>query len=325
MSKGADVHDGPGETTRPLHVLVAGSTGHLGREVVAHLLTEPGSYRVTRLVRPRGASDTPVASDVRTGDVTRPATLRGVCDGIDVVVSCVGASVSLSPTPGQGSYDDVDAAGNLNLLSEAERAGVSKVVYVSAALAPGILDTAYVRAHERVVAALRQRGMPHAVVRPTGLFCALLQFLDMARSGFALTVGEGDARTNPVHEADAARVVVEAVRGDREEYAVGGPEVMTRSAIVSAAFGSVGRPRRGVAVPPGVMRFGSKLVRPFDRRLHDFLEFALAVSSCDVIAPQVGTRRLADYFAERAGLTPRGRDAAPRPPAPPPHRPTAPR
>lgn len=157
MSNGADVNDGPGETTRPLHVLVAGSTGHLGREVVAHLLTEPGSYRVTRLVRPRGASDTPVASDVRTGDVTRPATLRGVCDGIDVVVSCVGASVSLSPTPGQGSYDDVDAAGNLNLLSEAERAGVSKVVYVSAALAPGILDTAYVKAHERVVAALRQR------------------------------------------------------------------------------------------------------------------------------------------------------------------------
>src|SRR5690606_34042530 len=94
-------------------------------------------------------------------------------DGIDVVVSCVGASVSLSPTPGQGSYDDVDAAGNLNLLSEAERACVSKVVYVSAALAPGILDTAYVRAHERVVAALRQRGLPHAVVRPTGLFCAL--------------------------------------------------------------------------------------------------------------------------------------------------------
>jgi hypothetical protein len=39
-------------------------------------------------------------------------------------------------------------------------------------------------------------------------------------------------------------------------------------------------------------------IKRFDSRLGDVLEFGVAVNTVDVIAPQVGTRKLKDYFAK---------------------------
>lgn len=59
-------------------------------------------------------------------EVTNPASLTGIADGIDTVFSTIGIT---RQRDGVG-YEEVDYGGNLALLREAERAGVKQFVYV---------------------------------------------------------------------------------------------------------------------------------------------------------------------------------------------------
>ena len=60
-----------------------------------------------------------VASEVVLADATRPAELAGVFDGIDIVVSCLGANVSLSLRERRGFFS-VDVPANTNMLEAAK-------------------------------------------------------------------------------------------------------------------------------------------------------------------------------------------------------------
>jgi uncharacterized protein YbjT (DUF2867 family) len=80
-------------TERAMKVLVAGSTGYLGRSVVQEFKRRDYSIRALarkpeRLVEP-GPFLAPVVrdqiDDLFVGKVTQPETLAGLCDGIEVV------------------------------------------------------------------------------------------------------------------------------------------------------------------------------------------------------------------------------------------------
>ncbi|WP_217208221.1 NAD(P)-dependent oxidoreductase [Streptomyces sp. AC550_RSS872] len=122
-------------------ILVTGGSGFIGGHVVAALresrggdvpppvrlvLRDPGSL-------PRGVdpADAP-AADVVRADLTDPSSLRGVCDGVDVVLHCashIGADERLT--------EAVNDHGTRALVEEATRAGVARVVYVSTAAVYG--------------------------------------------------------------------------------------------------------------------------------------------------------------------------------------------
>lgn len=111
-------------------VLVAGATGYVG-EFVARELKSRGAF-VRALTRTPGKLDhmKDELDEIHVGEVTQPDTLAGICDGIDVVFSSVG----ITRQKGRLTFRDVDLQGNKNLLDEAKKAGVSKLVYVSVTL-----------------------------------------------------------------------------------------------------------------------------------------------------------------------------------------------
>lgn len=280
-------------------VLVAGAAGQLGRRVLAELRVR--GYATRALVREeaRAAELGGEADETIVGDVTRPETLVRACLGVDVVVSAVGASLALKR--GGASFREVDYAGNKNLLAAALAAGVGKFVYVSVFGAERLGESEYVRAHEDFVAELKRSRVAHAVVRPTGFFSAMGEILRMARRGLpVMSVGGGAARTNPIHEADLARVCADAVDGERESIEVGGPEVFTRQEIAEMAFAALGKRPKTLRVPGRVMRLMIAPLGLFDARLHALMSFFVAVSEVDAVAPAYGSRRLKDYFAELA-------------------------
>jgi uncharacterized protein YbjT (DUF2867 family) len=223
----------------------------------------------------------------------------GVCDGVDGVVSALGASVAPS-SPERRSYFEVDRAANLNLVSSAVSGGVRRFVYVAVHVTPGYDHVAYVRAHEEVVETLRHAGIPHSVVRPTGVFTAFDDVLHMARRGIGLVLGAGTAHTNPIHPDDVARVVLDhAVGNNTGSQSVGGPEVFTRREIAELAARAWDRTPRVWSLPPRATRLLGRVVSRRSDRLGELFQFAAAVAVTDCVAPAVGTRRLADYFAER--------------------------
>ena len=289
-------------------VLIAGATGTVGRELAQQLHTR--GDRVLALSRRPAAARrlAGIADRIVTADATDPAALHGLLDGIDAVVSCLGAPMALRRGD-RRSFHAIDTTANRHLVRAAARAKVDRFVYVSVFLGPGWQDTAYVRAHEQVVDELRAAGLSHAVVRATGMFPIFDPFLAMARRGMAWIPGDGRARTNPVHPIEVAEVCVDALdRIDDVSVPVGGPEVLTREQIVRLAFAAVGRPARVLRLPRRAMEAVATAVHPVHPHLGEVLEFGTAAFTHDFVAPLRGRRRLAEHFARVAGTD---RTAAP--------------
>jgi len=281
----------------PSLTLVLGASSRLGREVAAALVQR--GHAVRGASRHPGHIPTP-AIPIRA-DLLDPASLHNACRGVDTVVMAAGAPVALRLTPGHPGYRAVDHQGTLNLLAAARDEGVRRFVYVSEFAPAGFDGGPYVQAHRDAAEAVRRSELDHAVVQPTGFFSTFDAFLPLARLGVMPEIGDGTARTNPIHERDLAAVVAGAVEGEAgADLPVGGPETLTRREIAEAAFAAVGRRPRFVRAPDAVLRLNRRLVGPVDRRLGELLTFLDAVSRVDAVAPPAGSFRLADYLTERA-------------------------
>jgi uncharacterized protein YbjT (DUF2867 family) len=140
------------------------------------------------------------------------------------------------------------------------------------------------------------------VVRPTGFFSAVGVFVDLARRGAIPEIGGGGARTNPIADDDLAEVCLDAIVADdpRLEVAAGGPDVITRREIGELAFAALGKRPRFRYIPPWLARAGAWMLRPVHPRMSQVASFITALGAHDIVAPAVGTRRLAEHFAVRA-------------------------
>lgn len=282
---------------KPATVLVAGATGALGRHVV-RVLRERG-HRVRALTRSaeRGRALAAFADEVRVGDATRPEAIAGACAGAELVFSCLGQSVGSDPALRGPGYHAIDYVANHNLIAEAKAAGVRRFVYVSVFGAEAYTQVAYLRAHAAVATELKNSGLGYAIVQPTGYFSAYREFLELARRGLSVVIGDGKARTNPVDDGDLAAAAVGALeRDDDLELPVGGPEVFSRREVMELAHKVLGTRPRLRFVPAWAVRGAARAITPFAPRLGELSQFLAAVSTSDFVAPAVGTRRLEEFY-----------------------------
>ena len=275
-----------------MRIFVAGATGAVGLEFVRLAKTEGHwlqtlSRSAENARKLAGVADQVVVQDA-CGAVPN-------IEGIDVVVSSLGAPVTMGGK-GKRSFREVDFKGNLKILEAAKAARVPRFLYVSVHVETGYSGTAYIRAHEEFVDALHNSGLSYSIIRPTGIFPALNDFVMMAQKGMATVVGDGSARTNPVHAADVAAVVLGSLERGPLEASVGGPDILTRREIAELAFKVIGKRPRVMSVPPGLFRFGARVVGWMNPRMGELLEFVAAVSVTDGVAPKVGRQRLEDHF-----------------------------
>jgi uncharacterized protein YbjT (DUF2867 family) len=283
-------------------VLVAGSTGYIGRYVVQEFKSR--GYWVRALVRNPDKIKVPgphlepaldmLADEFFIGDATKPDTIANVCEEIDVLFSSLGMT---RPDFVHSSFD-VDYKANMNLLRLALKAKVKKFVYVSVFNAHNMMEIQNIQAHEEFVEELKRSGIDYAVIRPTGYFSDMGQFLAMARSGVSMTLGDGDKRSNPIHGADLAKVCVDAVDGTAKEVEAGGPEIFTYREVADLAAEVAGKRPFTLSLPLWLADGVAAVTGFINRDIHDIALFATAVSRMDSVAPQHGTHRLRDYFIE---------------------------
>lgn len=278
-------------------ILVAGASGALGRAVTAALAQR--GHRVVALTRRAGSTaDQPGVAQERVADALRPPTLAAAMKDIDAIFSCLGASIMPTMFAGRATYSKVDTPANCNLVDAAVEAGVGRMVYVGVACHRGLEHLDYVRAHLRVVEHLRSRGLPHAVVHPTGFFSAFAPLLDMARWRMVPVIGDPGVRTNPIDPLDLAEICANAVDDeDFGEQEVGGPEVLCRGDIARLALEASGRRGWVMRVPAALVRTMAVPTGLLLPRLGHILRFYAAVGQHDGIAPAHGTRTLAEFFA----------------------------
>lgn len=280
----------------PKRILIAGAAGAVGFELLKQARAAGYWVRAHTRTTAHYGKLAAHASDVVLADATNPLSIEGLTRDVDIVVSCLGAPVAVTH-PEKRGYHAIDFHGNRNLLEQAKRNGVPRFVYLSVHLAPGYSETAYVRAHETFVDQLQLSGLRHTVVRPTGLFYVFLDLLAYAKLGFVPVIGDGSARTNPIHEADVARILLENLEEGPPAVSCGGPDIFKRRDIAELMFRMIGRTPRIVSTPAGVFRLMGRLAGLTSARKRELFEFAGAVSVSNAIAPLVGQERLSDYVA----------------------------
>jgi NADH dehydrogenase len=109
--------------------LVVGATGWLGAEICRRLRQRGVRVRgLVRLGSPKEAALTGLGVEVVHGDLKDPSSLAAACRGMAAVIST--ASSTVSRRPGD-NLKTVDRDGQLALLEAAQRAGVTRFLYIS--------------------------------------------------------------------------------------------------------------------------------------------------------------------------------------------------
>ncbi len=284
-----------------MKIVMAGASGALGSSLLKRLKAQGHWVRViARSAQAEVSLRALGADDVRVVAMQDVTALSAAMDQCELLWSSIGASTSFSFAGWRG-YNGVDIPVNCALIDAAKRAGVARFAYTSLAHADaaGVRDTIYAKAHEQVVRYGRESGLRCNVLRPTGFFSAFAPIAQMAAKGYPLAVfADGSARSNPIHPEDLADFAMQLIQEDREEFEVGGPEVLTRREMVELAFASAGKKARILQIHPGIGRAQAFMVGLLHPRMGQLMRFLIEVSVHEAIAQVRGSRRMSDYFAE---------------------------
>ena len=298
-------------------ILLAGATGYLGRYLVQALLKQDKRFvaigRSLKKLDAMGLRE----EQIKLAQVTDPMSLAGCCNGIDIVISCVGITRQKDGL----NYMDVDYQANINLLEEAERSGVKKFIYISAFNAPNYQSVRMLYAKEQFAQRLLSSQMLEpCVIRPNGFFSDIEAFYAMAKAGRAYLFGWGDVKVNPIHGEDLARFCLEAAelgahpiesvindsqvkakqtwkpRQNRHELAIGGPDVFSIKELAQLAFKAMDKPEKLMHLPDWVRKVALAVVKQLPERVGGPAEFFLTVSGQDMVAPAYGEHHLLEHF-----------------------------
>lgn len=280
-----------------MKVLVAGAAGYLGSQLVRVLSSRGHDVVGLDLDLSRLEPYAAYLTNAVQADMTRKAELMGKCDGVDAVVSTVGLEYPQKTI----SYFDIDYQANLNLLKEAERAGVKRFLYVSVILAdqespdlPPIVVAKRLFEKE-----LMKSKLKWVIFRPTGYFKDIVNiFLKGAKKGKIRLIGDGSAKFNPLHPEDFSNFIADNLKAENQTFEVGGPEVYSYLELGKIAFEIVGRkPKFSFMSPGGFMKF-AKVMKLFKPLLFPIFHFGMWCMTNDMIGQKTGTHSIADTLKQ---------------------------
>lgn len=235
-------------------ILVVGSTGLLGSEIVDQLVRSGEQVRAMAWT----GDDPAVVEKVRNlgagvvlGDLRDPDSLRAACAGISAVITTA-SSVPFCYRPGENTPKITDEDGALSLVDVAGKSGVDHFVYISFPVAPAKFPLQ--DAKRAVEGALPGSGMSYSILRPTffpEVWLSPEVGFDYANRKAAI-YGTGNQLISWISYRDAARFTVAALTNAAAHNVIlplGGPEKLSPLDVVKLFERVGGRPFEVTYVP----------------------------------------------------------------------------
>ncbi len=235
-------------------VTILGGAGFIGRNVVKRLASRGAVIAVVSphavragFLRPMGDVGQIATVDASISD---EGTLIQLIDGCDTVICAVGTFAARR-------FDLIHHHGPALLARLAARAGVRRLVHMSAIGAASHSASAYARSKAAGEAAVLAAFPAATIIRPSLVFGPeddlFNRFAAMARLApvFPL-IGGGNTRFQPVFVgdvADAAIATLDRPGSEGKIYELGGPEVLTFRQLIELLLKEIHRPRLLVPVP----------------------------------------------------------------------------
>lgn len=248
-------------------LLILGGTGFVGRSLLARLVerSHGGGERLRvptrRIGRARRIQSLPGVEAVQA-DVHDPKQLAALVDGCDAVVNLVAILHG-----SRSEFERVHVELPRSLAAACARAGVTRVVHVSALGVVGQAPSNYLRSKMAGEAALRVEPLNTTILRPSVIFGAQDRltnlFAGLQRFSPVVPLACADARFQPVWVEDVTEAIVRCL--DRTDpvghyFECAGPDVMTLRELVALTGRLAGHPRPVIALPPGLGRLQARLL-----------------------------------------------------------------
>jgi NADH dehydrogenase len=240
-------------------VVVLGGTGFIGRAYAWRCAAHGLSQQLTIATRSpaRGAALRPLPCVTLVPcDVNDTKALSRVIAGADAVVNLVGILHGRNADFQRMHIDLPLAIGELSRVY-----GVAHVVHVSALGAASDAPSMYLRSKAAGEAALQRSGVPLSVIRPSVVFGAEDQLINLFARLQAIfpviPLAGADARLQPVWVRDVAQAIwalVEQGSSSAGVYEAVGPRVLTLRELVRCAGRLTGRARPVWPLPPALGR-----------------------------------------------------------------------
>lgn len=249
-------------------VTVIGGSGFLGHQIVRRLARDGYRLRVTSRKPSHALSVQPLGNvgqiALIKADIRNEADLARAIDGAAVVINIVGI---LKPSGGR-TFDAIHSEGAAAVARLAAKAGVDRLIHVSAIGANPKAKSSYASSKGEGEAAVR-RAFPRAtILRPSvmfghgdGFFNLFAALMRMSRIAFPL-FGGGQTKFQPVFVGDVADVVANALADARTQgrtYELGGPAVYTLKEILELVAKTIERKRMWVPIPFFLLDLGAAL------------------------------------------------------------------
>ncbi len=243
-------------------VTVFGGSGFIGR-YAARALVKQG-YRVRIAVRrPHLAGDVRLAGapgwvDIVQANIRNKKSVEAALDGADAVVNLVGILYE----KGAQNFEAAQREGAVNVAEACAKAGISRLVHMSAIGADPGATADYARTKGEAEIAVREVVPGAVILRPSIVFGPEDAFFNRFASlashplstvfPFLPAIGGGKTRVQPVYAGDVADAIAAAVTRDEaagKTYELGGPATYSFKDIYAYISKTIDRTRFALPLP----------------------------------------------------------------------------
>lgn len=208
-----------------MNYLITGATGFVGPHLIKKLTSEGHTCKC--LVREGSENKIPELDNVQIifGDITKPETLTGVAENIDCLLHLATMGHMSNFTVTEEMFYSINVHGTINIMNQALRAGVPKIVHCSTVAAMGICDEipstektkcnphhpygrSKLQAETEVLKMVKGNNLPAAIIRFSMVYGPgdprdILKLTRMTKKGLFPKVGNRPKLTPLIHVEDA--------------------------------------------------------------------------------------------------------------------------
>lgn len=266
-----------------MKILVTGSTGFIGSYFIPMLLHQGHTVKLLVQNEEKARKLFGNTCDYHIGDITDRSSLKGCCDGIDIVFHLVAKSGNDLPTKENFEiFRKINVEGTENIIAECTN--VKKFIYVSSTAAMGLVkenpisekskcnpELPYQVSKYEAENLIRKKckdNFPGIIVRPSKVYgvnetnYTYLTLAKLVKKGFFLKIGNGHNYTSNIYVHDFARFLVCLVDNGRigETYIVSSDKSIDFIESGKIIADELGIQLRVVKISPYIMLMASSIL-----------------------------------------------------------------
>lgn len=222
-------------------LLIAGSNGHVGKEIVRKCSARKIPARCFDLKPLELPGEDVSGLDIMIGDITKRDDVRKAVKGVDVVMDVIGMRGETKEL----THEMVEHGGMKNIIQAGKEYQVKHIMYTSVMGVEPNSPARSLSAKWNTERTLIYSGITYTIFRPSGYFVDFAEYFapQIKEKGSFMVIGDGQTKLQPLDPADLAEAFIQSIDNDKAKnriFKIAGPETFTLVEIVQLVGAVVG-------------------------------------------------------------------------------------